>query len=61
QVIMNANINQSSIDDDDDIVLEEFFELEEALDLSNLSFLSEASKQTVTDIDDDILEAGPSD
>ncbi|CAG8703135.1 21928_t:CDS:2, partial [Gigaspora margarita] len=61
QAIMNANINQSNIDDDNDIVSEEFFELEEALDLSNPSFLTETSRQTITDIDDDVLEAGPSD
>ncbi|CAG8622511.1 1187_t:CDS:2, partial [Dentiscutata heterogama] len=60
QAIINVNINQSSIDDDNDIVSEESLELEEALDLSNLSFLPETGRQTDADMDD-VLEAGSSD
>ncbi|CAG8434621.1 6010_t:CDS:2 [Scutellospora calospora] len=59
QAIMNVNINQSSIDNDYDIISEEFFELEDALDLSNLTFLPEESKQIDADIVDD--DAGSSD
>ncbi|CAG8529144.1 2995_t:CDS:2 [Scutellospora calospora] len=62
QAIMDANIDQSSIDDDNDVVSEKFFELEKTLDLSNSSFLSEASRQTEVDVaNDDAFEVDSND
>ncbi|CAG8692431.1 5035_t:CDS:2, partial [Ambispora gerdemannii] len=49
QSMMNANINQSSIDDDDEFISEETFELEESLDLSNLQFLPVTEQNDVED------------
>ncbi|CAG8768664.1 3360_t:CDS:2, partial [Cetraspora pellucida] len=62
QAIINANINQTSIDDDNDIVSEEVFKLEKTLDLSNLSFLPDENRQAEADmVDDDALDAESSD
>ncbi|CAG8620223.1 7222_t:CDS:2 [Cetraspora pellucida] len=60
QAILNANINQFSVDDDNDVVQKELFEIEGTLDLSNTSFLPEMSKQTKVDIDVNVLEPGSS-
>ncbi|CAG8467776.1 5855_t:CDS:2 [Cetraspora pellucida] len=58
QAIINANINQTSIDDDNDIVSEEVFKLEETLNLSNLSFLPDENRQAEADmVDDNALDA----
>ncbi|CAG8720744.1 11258_t:CDS:1, partial [Dentiscutata heterogama] len=57
QAITNVNIDQSSMDDDNDIVSEESFELEEALNLSNSLFLPKTS-QTEADIDNNVLDTG---
>ncbi|CAG8731187.1 7989_t:CDS:1, partial [Racocetra fulgida] len=59
QALMTININQSNTDDDDDNVSEEFFELDNTLDLSNSSFRTKTSNQSEADIVDD-NDAGPS-
>ena len=53
EVMFNANLNKSSIDDDFDIINEETLEFENTLDLSNLRFLQDVAEYNYTSDDDD--------